>query len=93
MRHAPSRETFAWLVVIVVPLGKASVEPSRAFQVPAVRVLPETCATVAARLTVPESAAMVPLLVSIPLTRIVDVPVPAVFSITPELLISVSPPS
>ena len=28
---------FAWLVVMIVPLGNASVEPSRAFQVPAVR--------------------------------------------------------
>ena len=46
----PLIETFAWLVVIEVPLGKASVEPSTAFQVPAVRVSPENCAIVASRL-------------------------------------------
>ena len=38
----PSRVMFAWLVVMLVPLGKASVEPSRAFQVPPVRVSPES---------------------------------------------------
>ena len=88
----PSRVTFAWLVVMLVPLGNARVEPLRAFQVPAVSVLPETWAIVPARLSVPDSASMVPVLLSVPLTRIVDVPVPAVFSIVPALSISVSPP-
>ena len=39
---APSSVMFAWLVVIAVPLGNASVEPLRAFQVPPVRVSPES---------------------------------------------------
>ena len=55
-------------------------------------VLPETCAIVAEMLSVPESASMVPVLLSVPLTRIVEVPVPAVFSMVPALSISVSPP-
>ena len=40
---------------------------------------------------VPESASIVPVLFSVPLTRIVDVPVPAVFSIVPALSTRVSP--
>ena len=62
-RPCPSSVMFAWLVVMLVPLGNASVEPSRASQVPAVRVLPETCAMVAARPMVPDSASMVPVLI------------------------------
>ena len=71
------------------PLGKASVEPDSAFQMPAVSVLAVICAILAERLSVPESASIVPVLLGVPFTRMVDVPVPAVFSIVPSFTIEV----
>ncbi len=66
---------------------------SMALQVPGgERAVPETCAIAAERASVPESASMVPVLFSVPLTRIVDVPVPPVFSIVPSLTMAVSRP-
>ena len=50
-------------------------------------MLPETWRSWRTRLSVPESASMVPVLLSVPLTRIVDVLVPAVFSIVPAFSI------
>ena len=89
----PSRVTFASLVATLAAPGKDSVEPFSATQVPAVSVLPASCAIVAARLRLPEPASMVPVLLSAPLTRMVDVPVPAVLSMVPAFSISVSPPA
>ncbi len=76
----PSREMFAWLVVMLVPLGKARVEPLRAFQVPPVRVLLETCAIVPAETESSRIGLDSAGVDELTLNPGASVPVPAVFS-------------
>ena len=69
-----------------VPDGNDNVEPSRALHIPSASVVPESCPIVAERASVPDSASMVPVLVSVPLTRMVEVSDPAVFSIVASIV-------
>src|SRR5579862_2393706 len=85
---APSKVTLA-AFVLRMPL-RVNVAPAKALQLPPVKVLPETWATLDVRLTVPEWASRPPVLLKG--TLIVEVFVPANLLTSPALLKRFVPP-